>query len=112
MKKMAKKWDLETSNVETELKIGIYAKNWAKQVLLKNFDQVKVNGQLLMCADVAWVTSPRADVAGREATAGACGAWVRVDWRVWGAWGAWQVQAARMCAVQAKEVNYKNSILG
>ena len=38
MKKMTKKWDLETSNVETELKIGIYAKNWAKQVLLKIFD--------------------------------------------------------------------------
>ena len=32
------KWDLETLNAETELKIGIYAKNWAKQVLLKNFD--------------------------------------------------------------------------
>ena len=45
MKKMIKKWDLKTSNAETELKIGIYAKNWAKQVLLKNFDQVKVNGQ-------------------------------------------------------------------
>ena len=64
MKKMIKKWDLETSNAETDLKIGIYAKNWAKQVLLKNFDQVKVNGQrskstvrvngqLLTCADVA-----------------------------------------------------------
>ena len=38
MKKMTKKWDLETSNAETELKIGIYAKIWAKQVLLKNFD--------------------------------------------------------------------------
>ena len=35
---MIQKWDLETSNVETELKIGIYAKNWAKQVRLKNFD--------------------------------------------------------------------------
>ena len=28
---------------------------------------VKVNGQLLTCADVACVTSPKADVAGREA---------------------------------------------
>jgi len=27
MKKMIKKWDLETSNAETELKIGIYVKN-------------------------------------------------------------------------------------
>ena len=55
MKKMTKKWDLETSNTETELKIGIYEKIWAKQVLLKNFDygQVKVNGQLMTCADVA-----------------------------------------------------------
>ena len=35
---MTKKWDLETSNVEMELKIGIYAKNRAKQVLLKFFD--------------------------------------------------------------------------
>ena len=60
---------------------------------MKNFDQVKVNGQwskstvrvngqLLTCADVAWVTSPRADVAGGDSTAGACGAWVRVVWRV------------------------------
>ena len=31
------KWDLETSNAETELKIGIYAKIWAKQVRLKIF---------------------------------------------------------------------------
>ena len=35
---MTKKWDLETSNVEMELKIEIYAKNWAKQVLLKIFN--------------------------------------------------------------------------
>ena len=38
MKKMTKKWDLETSNAETELQIGIYVKNWARQVLLKIFD--------------------------------------------------------------------------
>ena len=37
IKKMTKKWDLETSNAEMELKIGIYAKNWAKQVRLKIF---------------------------------------------------------------------------
>ena len=60
MIKMTKKWDLETSNAEMELKIGIYVKNWAKQVLLKNFDYgqsqrstVKVNGQRMTCADVA-----------------------------------------------------------
>ena len=59
---MTKKWDLETSNAETELKTGIYVKNWAKQVLLKNFDYgqsqrstVKVNGQSQRStADVCW----------------------------------------------------------
>ena len=60
---------------------------------------IKVNDQSqLSTDDVCWrgsVTSPRADVAGREAAAGACGAWVRVDWRVGGAWGAWQVLTAR-----------------
>ena len=57
---MTKKWDLETSNAETELKIGIYVKNWAKQVLLKIFDYgqsqrstVRVNGQRMTCVDVA-----------------------------------------------------------
>ena len=52
MKKMTKKWDLETLNAETELKIGIYVKNSAKQVLLKIFDygqsqrpMVRVNDQ-------------------------------------------------------------------
>ena len=34
---MTKKWDLETLNAETELKIRIYVKNWARQVLLKIF---------------------------------------------------------------------------
>ena len=48
------KWDLETLNAETELKIGIYVKNLAKQVLLKIFDysqsqrsMFRVNGQRL-----------------------------------------------------------------
>ena len=50
MKKMTKKCDLETSNAEMELKIRIYAKNWAKQVLLKIFDysqqsELTINGQ-------------------------------------------------------------------
>ena len=96
MKKMTKKWNLETSNVETGLKIGIYAKNWAKQVLLKIFDY----GQSKRSTVNGWrgsVTSPRAYVAGREAqqareTRGARGqAW---DWRVrrvvdtGGAWSA------------------------
>ena len=70
MKKMTKKWDLETSNAEMEPKIGIYTKNWARYVLLKIFDfgqsqqstvngLVKVNGQL--SAGMCWrgsVTSP------------------------------------------------------
>ena len=85
---MTKKWDLETSNAETELKIEIYAKNWAKQVRLKIFD----NGQSqrsesTVNTDVCWrgnMTSPKADVAeekqqqarvAREyAWAGTCGA--------------------------------------
>ena len=55
MKKMTKKWDLETSNEETEPKIRIYVKNCARQALLKIFDfgqkvnaksqQSEVNGQ-------------------------------------------------------------------
>ena len=64
MKKMTQKWDLETSNAETELKIGIYAKNWTKQVLLKIFyygqsqrstvkPTSRVNDQRMTCADVA-----------------------------------------------------------
>ena len=94
---MTKKWDLETSNAETELKIGIYAKNWAKQVRLKIFDngqsqQSTVNGQSqrsesTVNTDVCWrgnMTSPKVDVAeekqqqarvARECTwAGTCGA--------------------------------------
>ena len=74
MKKMTKKWDLETSNAKMELKIRIYAKNWARQVLLKIFDSgqsqrstVKVNGQRLTCADVAVWRHLRAYVAVREA---------------------------------------------
>ena len=51
MKKMIKKWDLETSNAKTELKIKIYAKNWVKQVMLKNFDWVKVNDQSQLSTD-------------------------------------------------------------
>ena len=51
-----------------------------------------VNGQSQRSTDdVCWrgsVTSPRADVAGREAAAG--------GWSTWtGAWGAWQVPVAR-----------------
>ena len=61
MKKMTKKWNLETSNAETELKIGIYAKNWVKQVMLKNFDYgrsqrltVRVNGQSQRSTVTGW----------------------------------------------------------
>ena len=49
----------------------------------KILTMVKVNGQSQRSTpDVACVTSPRVDVAGRDAAAGACGAWVRVVWRV------------------------------
>ena len=65
----------------------------------KFLTMVKVNSQSQQStADMCWrgsMMSPGADVARREAAVGACGAWVRVDWRVWGTWGAWQVPAAR-----------------
>ena len=101
MKKMTKKWDLETSNAEMELKIGIYAKNWVKQVRLKIF----YYGQSQRSTDdVCWrgsVTSPRAYMAGREAQQ-ACGAHEARGW----AWdwhvrfvadtdGTWRRVAAR-----------------
>ena len=35
---MTQKWDLETLNEETEPKIGIYVKKWARQAPSKNFD--------------------------------------------------------------------------
>ena len=63
MKKMTKKWDLETLNVEMELKIGIYAKNWARQVLLKFFDYGQSQRST---ADVAVWRHLRAYVAVRE----------------------------------------------
>ena len=37
MKKMTKKWDLETSNEETKLKIIIYAKKLSKTSPLEKF---------------------------------------------------------------------------
>ena len=37
----------------------------------------------------------------KRSAAGACGAWVRVYWRVGGAWGAWQVPTARGSAWSA-----------
>ena len=94
MKKITKKWDLEISNVETELKIGIYAKNWAKQVMLKNCDYgqsqrstVKVNGHSQRStADVCWRGRKRSSsrhvsesgLARGGRVAGTDGAWWRV----------------------------------
>ena len=98
---MTKKWDLETSNVEMELKIGIYVKNWAKQVLLKNFDYgqsqrstVRVNSQRMTCADVAvwchigltWQDEKRSRRVWRVSERGLARG---------GAWGVWQVPTAR-----------------
>ena len=95
MKKMTKKWDLETSNAEIELKIGIYAKNWARQVRLKFFDYgqsqrstVKVNGWrvLMWQCDVTlrltWQYMRRSRCVERvwcmwAHGTSACGAWVR-----------------------------------
>ena len=104
-----KKWDLETSNAETELKIGIYAKNWAKQVRLKNFDYgqsqwstVKVNGQSQRStADVAVWRHLGLTWQEERAAASTCGAWVRVTGacglmrRVAGTSGACRCVAAR-----------------
>ena len=99
MKKITKKWDLETSNAETELKIGIYVKNWAKQVLLKNFDYgqslrstVRVNGQRMMCADMAvwrhlgltWQEESNSRRVWHVSESGLAHG---------GTWGAWQVLA-------------------
>ena len=95
MKKMTKKWDLETLNAEMEPKIGIYAKNWARQVLLKNFDfgqsqrsTVNVNSQSQRSTDdvydvavwhhlgLTWQEEKQQQVrvAHECAWAGACGA--------------------------------------
>ena len=45
MKKMTKKWDLETSNAEMELKIGIYAKKSKTGPVEIFLTMVKVNDQ-------------------------------------------------------------------
>ena len=82
---MTKKWNLETSNAETGLKIGIYGKTEQNRSCWKFLTLVKVNGQRSKSTVNGWrgsVTSPRAYVAGREAqqARGARGrAW---DWRV------------------------------
>ena len=69
---MTKKWDLETSNAEMELKIGIYAKIEQDRSYWKFLTMVKVNGQQSgpsqrLTADVAVWRHLRAYVAVREA---------------------------------------------
>ena len=66
---------------------------------------VRVNGKLLTCDDVACVTSPRADVAGRDAAAGACGAWVRVVWCVGVRGRYWRRVAARRARAREAETS-------
>ena len=121
---MTKKWDLETSNVEMELKIGIYTKNWVRQVLLKIFyygqsqrstvnNLVKVNGQRLTCADVAVWHHLRAYVAVHEAEQ-ALGAH-EARGRTWGlareAHGrAWETLTAR--GAHAREAETSGSAWG
>ena len=78
---------------------------WKILTMVKVNDQrstIKVNGKNQRSTDdVCWrgsVTSPRTDVAGREAAAGACGTWMRVEWRVRrvaGTSGAWRRVEAR-----------------
>ena len=100
------KRDLETSNAETEFKIGIYAKNWAKQVLLKIFDysqqsELTINGQnQRLTDDMCWrgsVTSPYGLRGRTRSTAGAWSTWARGRaWTdTWGAWGSWWILTAR-----------------
>ena len=79
MKKMTKKWDFETSNAETEPKIRIYAKNWARQVMLKYFDLVKVNGLVKSTVNEWRVMTWQACVARGG----------RVSWHVRDTNGAW-----------------------
>ena len=112
---MTKKWNLKTSNAETGLKIGIYAKNWAKQVLLKIFDYgqsqrstVRVNGQRMTYANVAvwrhlglrWQDTKHSRHVERV---GECGT---------GTWGAWQILAARAGAWSACDAVSGRSWLG
>ena len=106
MKKMTQKWDLETSNAEIELKIGIYAKNRARQVLLKIFyyDQSQwsmVNGQSqrMTCANMAVWPHLKAYVAVHEAEQ-ARGA--RGNWRV-RCVGAWERHWQRVERVLARQ---------
>ena len=75
----------------------------------KILTMVKVNGQSQRStADVCWygsVTSPRADVAGRDAAAGACGAWVRVVWRVGARVRYWRRVAAHGASAREAETS-------
>ena len=121
---MIKKWDLETLNAETELKIGIYAKNWAKQVLLKNFDQVKVNGQsqwstvksqwpesTVNCWRVLTWRGWRhlgltwQEVTQQQARVARGWEWPSAWWRVAGSDGAWRCVAARGARVREAETS-------
>ena len=73
------------------LKIGIYAKNWAKQVQLKIFDYGQSQRSM---DDVCWrgsVTSPRAYMAGRKAQQARV-----VRGRVWD----WRVRQVRRVAAR------------
>ena len=78
MKKITKKWDLETSNEETEPKIRIYTKNWARQALLKNFNFGQSQRSTIWSmvnawdADVAAWLHSRVDMVGRD-TGQVCG---------------------------------------
>ena len=112
MKKMTKKWNLETSNVETELKIGIYAKNWARQVLLKNFNLVKVNGQQSTIWSKSTVNEWRVLTWQCDVTLGLMWQYVKRSRRVGrvevvcpSAWGAWEIQTAHRTRAREAETS-------
>ena len=88
-------------------KTGLVEKFW-----LWSKSTVKVNSQSQRSTDdMCWrgnVTSPRADVAGREVAAGVCGTcgtWVRVDWRVGARGRYWRRVAVRGTSAHEAETS-------
>ena len=92
IKKMTKKWDLDTSNEETGPKIGIYVKNWARQALLKFFDFGQSQRSTARSQSTAWDTDvavwrhSKADVVGHDTRQARGSAWGRCSQRVWRVW--------------------------
>ena len=87
---MTKKWNLETSNAETGLKIGIYGKTEQNRSCWKFLTLVKVNGQRSTDDVAVWrhLGLTWQDVKHSRRVE-------RVGERGTGAWGVWQILAAR-----------------